>query len=209
MSPRLLLGLGAALVCALAVNLWVMMRTSAADAPAPSKRAAAAEPEAAPASEPQVASRTPVPIVPRARPITGEHRDEPAPALESSGGSSAAKQDPATARNDAIRRWMNTEIFASEQAVIDCLPKTDAKLDGYVAIPFRVLKKDGKVVVDADPPDASTFTDPTISECMRRATAAMKYDALPDGVQTVSSYRKIVVKNGALVENWLGPHETK
>lgn len=101
---------------------------------------------------------------------------------------------------------MNAEILSTEQAVLDCVGK--GKLDGYVTIPFRIVHKGDKVVVDAQPADVMTFSDPAIGDCMRTATAGMKFDTLPDGVATVSSYRKIIFKDGQLVEDWLGPHET-
>jgi len=205
-STRVLLGLGAIVVVALLLNLWAMMRPSAADAPVGPAHVAERAHEVAPAASSDPPSRAVIPVRPRAPVPTSESHD-PAPTLEAS-KPPAPPKDPASERADSIRRWMNTEIVNSEQALIDCLGKDNPKLDGYAAIPFKITKKAGKVVVVAEPADANTFADPKMVECMRGATSAMKYEALPPGVESVSTYRKIVVKDGQLVENWLGPHET-
>jgi hypothetical protein len=202
---RVLLGLGAIVVVALLLNLWAMMRPSAADAPAAPIHATQRAPEVAPVASSDLPSRPIIPVMPRV-PVPTSQSHDPPPVLE--GSRPTVPKDPAVERADSIRRWMNAEIINSEQAVIDCLGKDNAKLEGYAAIPFKITKKAGKVVVEAQAADANTFADPKIVECMRGATAAMKYESLPPGVDTVTTYRKIVVKDGQLVENWLGPHET-
>lgn len=205
----MLLGLGAALVAALLLGLWVMMpsATEVAAKPAPVASREVVTPAVTGDSTPQPRS-APIPVRPRAPVPTTEAPALPgAPSPGGTNGSGSAK-DPAVQRNDDIRRWMNTEIFASEQALNDCLGKDPGKLEGYAAIPFKIVKKAGKVVVDAQPADANTFTDGAMVECMRKVTAAMKFDEMPPGVESVSTYRKIVVKDGQVVENWLGPHET-
>ena len=197
-----MLGIGAALVAALLIGLWAMLdvtTTSAETHATPGKPGSA---EAAPARSAATVQPAPAaPVLPHATGVA------PRPEMPAADDGHPAKppNDPTVEKIDAERRWMNAEILSTEQAVLDCVGK--GKLDGYVTVPFKIVKKGDKVVVDAQPPDIMTFSDPTIGECMRTATAGMAFDSLPAGAETVSAYRKIIFKQGALVEDWLGPHE--
>ena len=123
----------------------------------------------------------------------------------------AAPVDPAEVKRIETRGWLKGQMVATEQQVVECLEKAGkdgAKLDGVVAFPFSVSRKNGKVVTESGNVDYTTVGSVEVVECMAGVMKKINYDELPEGAATVTSYRKITVKDGAVVEDWLGPHET-
>ncbi len=145
--------------------------------------------------------------VPVRRPPTSPSASEAPP----SASPSATPPDPAEVQRMQTRGWLKTQVVATEQQIVECLDKAGkgaAKLDGAVAFPFVVSRKNGKIVTESGSSDYTTVGDPEVVNCMAGVMKKMSYDELPDGVGSVTSYRKITVKDGVVVEDWLGPHES-
>ena len=196
--------------------LWRMTRDMDDAQATPSKTAkrdeTPAPAKAAPSASGGVAARDPwlgpKATVPVKRPSGGGTSTAPAgeaaPAVPSN--------DPAEVKRLETRGWLRTQQLATEQDMVACVDKATkagVKLDGVIAYPLVVSRKDGKVVTESGNVDYTTLGDGDVTACIGSVMKKMAYEELPEGVSSVTSYRKLTIKDGVVVEDWLGPHTTE
>lgn len=214
-SPRLLLGVFAAAISALIFGLWMMIKSTSSEAGHEDKAVAA------PAHAQRTETVAPSPDAPAAAArkaalptIVKDRKPPSAPATDTSASTPsppAPAPDPAEAKRMQLRGLLKSQVVATESQMIDCMDKAGkgVKLtDGAVAFPLVVSRKDGKIVTESNSVDFATVGNQAVVDCMSGVMKKMAYDELPEGVSSVTSYRKITVKDGVIVEDWLGPHET-
>ncbi len=216
MSSRVLLGVAATAVSALLIGLWLMVKPASGEsargttAPLVSSQKETREETPAPSTPAPTTSarKATVPTMAKDRKLA------PPPATDIWTATPSAPPpapDPAQAKTVEIRNLLRTQVIATEQAMIECLEKGGKGvklLDGEVAFPLVVSRKDGKIVTESNTVDYTTIRNPAVVDCMAGVMKKMAYEELTDGVASVTSYRKITVKDGVIVEDWLGPHET-
>lgn len=202
----LLLATAAVLVGGLMLGLWLLI--GRAPAPAPDVVATPRPtPVAAPAPVAARDSSTPA-RSPRSRPATTDNFVRSAPSRAPSGEApaiaAAAPDDASPPQN--LRRQVSDQVRATEDALLECNDralKAGHKLDGVAAMGFTLTRRGDKVVAEPTTIEYSTITDPELVECMRLAARSISIEALPDGAETVTAYRKVVLQQGNLIENWM------
>lgn len=125
----------------------------------------------------------------------------------------SGSEAPALPPDDAPRKepppYWNTlrdQVFDTETWISECNEralKTGAKLNGTAAYSFTLRRQGEKIVVGATGTEYSSIPDPAISQCMQDVSRRMTFEELPDGVDALVAYRKVVLKDGVLTENWL------
>jgi hypothetical protein len=210
-SSRVLLGIAATAVATLIIGLWAMSKPVSGDSiqtRTPVEAATRAPHDETPARS------TAAPATPARKPSIATVAPPEPTGLRSSDGPSGAPaapaQDPTEARVAQMRGLLKAQVVATEQQMIECMDKAGngvAKLDGVVAFPLVVSRKDGKIVTESSGIDYVTVGNQAVVDCMAGVMKKMSYDELPEGVASVTGYRKITVKDGVLVEDWLGPHK--
>ena len=196
------LAIAAIAVIALLGGLWFLMNDGdepvTADAPRDSAPAQVATPEKAPAVEPNV-KRTPAapPVVLKRPTLTGSTPSPPtaAPTLT----------DDAAAKPPTIEESLKEQVLLTESQVLECNDqalKAGKKLEGEAAFGFTISRKNGKIAVESTGVEYTNFDGPT-SDCFRETAHAMSFDALPEGVEAMTAYRKVVFKDGALKRQWM------
>lgn len=209
-----MLGVFAAAIGALIFGLWMMIKSTSGD-PVHEDKAVAAPMRAPPTEAVATSSDAPAAAARKAAlPTMAKERKPSAPpatdASASPPSAPATGSDPAEAKRVQMRGLLKSQVIATESQMIDCMDKAGkgAKLtDGAVAFPLVVSRKDGKIVTESNSVDFATVGNQAVVDCMSSVMKKMAYDELPEGVSTVTSYRKITVKDGVIVEDWLGPHE--
>lgn len=219
MSTRVLLGIAALAVAGLLVGLWMMISPMSSEAAQPAKTGKTPKEtvaEATPTQTPSSSARkATIPTAPPTRKPAAPTTD-PWAAGRSGGAAeapaAAAPADPAEEKRLAMRGLLRTQQLATEQMMNECMEKRDKSeelRDGVLAFPLVVSRgKDGKIVTESSSIDYSTIGSGSVTNCMAGVMKKMAYEELPDGVSKVTSYRKITIKDGAIVEDWMGPHET-
>jgi type IV secretory pathway VirB10-like protein len=198
-----LLAAAAVAVIALLGGLWFLMNDS--DAPAanaPEKRepvAVAPAPEKPPAAVPATKREPVAPPVVLRRPTQ--------PTAPSAGGSTTAPTltDDAAVKPPTTTESLKEQVMLTESHVLECgdkAAKAGKKLDGEAAFGFTIARKDGKIVVESTGTEYSGF-DKATSDCFRETANAMVFDALPDGVDALTGYRKVEYKDGVLKRQWM------
>jgi hypothetical protein len=202
------LGILSAVVTALLVGLWFLIRDT--DAPAATPRSgssATTTTEPAPVSQPSSRARSGsganiVMRRPQPQPTVqtpSSSQGGPAPALASDGGGSQAELPLKDALRDQVSITETQVIACNDKAL-----KAGTRLDGATAVAFKVARnKDGKIVAEPTGVEYSSIADQGVVDCIRDAAKTMVFDSLPEGVDSLTGYRKVVLKNGAVVENWL------
>jgi hypothetical protein len=208
MTSRLLAVLGIA-VLALLGGLWFKLRQDVAPAAtdAPPVVHAPAHVDQGPAHTPPRATTGPSA---RSRITMPRTPSRPAPVAPtaSSGAPSipAAPIDDATADKMLFHRSLDEQVGLSEPQLVECLEKatkSGAKVDGTTAVSFTIAKgANGKLGVEATGVEYSSI-DPGATSCIRDVGKTLTFDALPEGADRVIAYRKVVVKDGKIVENWM------
>ena len=204
----LALGVGGLLVA-----LWIMISSDAAPGAAAAggtTPVAAAPADAGVRSAPSVRSRVGAKGVPAMRrpPVTGSSTAAPsAPALEIEPppGDAAPRKEP-----PAFWHTLRFQVLDTETWILECnerAQKQGIQLSGKAAYSFVVARKDGKIVIESTGTEYSQFPAP-FSECMRDASHKMVFEELPEGVDALIAYRKVVFEDGALKENWMTEFHT-
>jgi hypothetical protein len=204
-----LLGLLALVMIAALGGLWFMTRDDAsAKSPTASTR------KDAPAKTERAAPSTPSPASPSARSGTIIPRTQPKRSPDATGASSGggaapaveAAQDVPAEKPVAWRRTLDEQIGLSEPQLVECVEKSikqGGKVDGTTAVSFTIAKKpDGKLGVEATGIEYSSI-DQATTDCIRDVGKGLTFDALPEGAEKVIAFRKVVVKDGKITENWL------
>ncbi len=196
------LAIAAIAVIALLGGLWFLMNDGegpvTADAPADSAPAQVATPEKAPVVEPTV-KRTPTPPVILKRP-TAQPGSTP-----SSPTAGPTLTDDAAVKPATIDDALKEQVLLTESQVLECNDqalKAGKKLDGEAAFGFTIARKNGKISIESTGVEYTNFDGPT-SDCFRETANAMAFDSLPEGVEAMTAYRKVVFKDGALKRQWM------
>ena len=217
--PRLtgpLVALAGLLVLGAVVGLWMVMRDDASVAApatgsgqvAPS--AGSNAPSATARTTPGGAARTGTIGVPGIRrPTTGPAPSAGAPSGAAPAAEGSAEKAP-TAKPPmylALRELM----VETEPLIADCVDqahKRGKKLDGAAAFGFTLAREGGKVIVVNTGVEYAGFDDPATAECMRDAAKKIDLDSLPEGIDSVTAFRKVTLKDGVLEENAVSDYST-
>ncbi len=196
------LAIAAIVVIALLGGLWFLMNdgdeTVTADAPAESAPAQVTTPEKTKVVEPTV-KRTPTPPVILKRPVQGT---APTPSAQTA---APTLTDDAAIKPPTIEESLKEQVLLTESQVLECNDqalKAGKKLEGQAAFGFTIARKNGKIAIESTGVEYSNFDGPT-SDCFRETAHAMVFDALPDGVEAMTAYRKVVFRDGALKRQWM------
>jgi len=191
-------------VIALLAGLWFLMHDS--DEPlaaAPSKEPASDAVKERPLEhevvEPTV-KRTVIPPVVLKRPT---HQTTPTPGTP--GTPAPTLTEDAPAKPPTIAEALQEQVQLTETQVLECSDKALAagkRLEGEAAFGYTIARKGGKIVVESTGVEYSPFDGPT-SDCLRETAHAMTFDSLPDGVEALTAYRKVVFHDGALKRQWM------
>lgn len=200
-----LLAAAAAIVVGLLVFLWRKLASD--DVPA------AAEPRPAPVATAPVDPTTPP--APAARPRIGSggipmmRRPTSNTPTTAPGGpeAPALPPDDAPPRKEPPPFWntLRDQVFDTETWIAECNEralKAGTKLSGTAAYSFTLRRQGGKIVVAATGTEYSSL-DPTASRCMQDVSKRMTFEELPEGVDAMVAYRKVVLEDGVLKENWM------
>ncbi len=197
------LSAGAIAVLALLAGLWFLMND--ADEPvaaAPSKAPApvAVAPTKAPEVVEPTTKRTVTPPVVLKRPT-----HEPTPTPSGAGTPAPTLTDDAPARPPTITESLQEQVLLTETQVLECNDKAlkaGKRLEGEAAFGYTIARKNGKIVIESTGVEYSPFDQPT-SDCFRETAHAMTFDSLPEGVEALTAYRKVVFHDGALKRQWM------
>ena len=212
MSGRVVAIAGVGVLAALA-GLWFAVADDDAAAPVVTRdRPQPAAPSTSPqASRAQPASRTRVGTgVPTMRRPTSS---DPAPSSEAPTILEAPEPAPETkpARiKPPLYRSLRDQVRDTEPWVAECneiAQKAGHKLDGLSAFKFTLGRDGDKTVIVSTDIEYNNI-EPKAAECIRETARRMTFDKLPEGVQTVTAYRKTTFKDGVLMENWLSFYAT-
>lgn len=196
------LAIAAIAVLALFGGLWFLMNDGEEPVTADAQRDApptqVATPEKPPVVEPTV-KRTPTLPVVLKRPTheTGSTPSAPAAA--------PTLTDDAAVKPTTIEEALKEQILLTESQVLECNDqalKAGKKLEGEAAFGFTIARKNGKIAIESTGVEYTNFDGPT-SDCFRESAHAMVFDALPDGVEAMTAYRKVVFRDGALKRQWM------
>lgn len=188
-------------VIALLAGLWFLMHdndesvaTAPAENPAP---VAVAPPDVV---DPWSTTRAIVPPVVRERPAHG-----PTPTPVASGTLDPTLTEDAPARPPTMAELLEEQVLVTETQVLECNDKAleaGKRLDGEAAFGYTIARKNGKIVIESTGTEYSPFDGPT-SDCIRETAHAMTFDSLPDGVDALTAYRKVVFNDGKLTREWM------
>jgi len=199
------LAAAAVAVIALLAGLWFLMNDGdepvAAAPPHKDERPVAVEPQARPTPPTPQAKRTVTPPVVLKRPT-----QLPAPTAETQAPApTLMRTEDAAVKPPAIAEAIKEQVLLTESQVLECNDKAlkaGKRLEGEAAFGFTIARKDGKIVVESTGVEYTNFDLPT-SDCFRETANAMVFDALPDGVEAMTAYRKVVFHDGALKRQWM------
>lgn len=196
------LAIAAIAVIALLGGLWFLMNDGeepvAVDAPRDSAPEKVATPDKAPAVEPTV-KRTPTAPVVLKRPT---HQPE---APTNSTTTAPTLTDDAAVKPPTVEDALKEQVLLTESQVLECNDKAlkaGKKLEGEAAFGFTIARKNGKITIESTGVEYTAFDGPT-SDCFRESAHAMVFDSLPDGVEALTAYRKVVFHDGALKRQWM------
>lgn len=196
------LAIAAIAVIALIGGLWFLMNDGeepvTVDAPRDSAPEKVATPEKTPVVEPTV-KRTPIPPVVLKRPTHQPESPSNAPT------NAPALTDDAAAKPSTIEDALKEQVLLTESQVLECNDKAlkaGKRLEGEAAFGFTIARKDGKISIESTGVEYTTIDGPT-SDCIRETAHAMAFDSLPDGVEALTAYRKVVFRDGALKRQWM------
>lgn len=197
------LAIAAIAVIALLGGLWFLMNDGeepvAVEVPRDSAPAKVATPEKAPVAQPTV-TRTPTPPVILKRPTHQPESTSPGTAPTAPTPTDDAAVKPPTI-DDALRE----QVLLTESQVLECSDKAlkaGKKLEGEAAFGFTIARKNGKIAIESTGVEYTNFDGPT-SDCFRETAHAMVFDSLPEGVEALTGYRKVVFHEGALKRQWM------
>jgi len=190
-------------VIALLAGLWFLMNDSDDPASAsPSKKPAPVA--VAPTKPPEVVEpatkRTITPPVVLKRPT-----HEPTPTPGTSGTPTPELTSDAPAKPATITESLQEQVLLTETQVLECNEKAlkaGVRLEGEAAFGYTIARKNGKIVVESTGVEYTAFDGPT-SDCFRETAHAMAFDTLPEGVDALTAYRKVVFHDGALKRQWM------
>jgi len=194
-------------VIALLAGLWFLMNDN--DEPiaaAPSKEPApvAVAPAKEPANVEPTTKRTITPPVVLKRPT-----QQPTPTPGASGTPAPELSSDAPAKPPTITESLQEQVLLTETQVLECNDKAlkaGLRLEGEAAFGYTIARKNGKIVVESTGVEYTAFDGPT-SDCFRETAHAMTFDTLPDGVEALTAYRKVVFKDGALKRQWMTTYD--
>jgi hypothetical protein len=196
------LAIAAIAVIALLGGLWFLMNDGeeavAVDAPRDSAPVQVATPEKAPVVEPTV-KRTPLPPVVLKRPT---HQPE---APTNATTNAPTLTEDAAVKPPTIEDALKEQVLLTESQVLECNDKAlkaGKKLEGEAAFGYTIARKNGKISIESTGVEYTAFDGPT-SDCFRETAHAMVFDALPEGVEALTAYRKVVFQDGALKRQWM------
>lgn len=201
MAGRFLV-IAAVTVIALLGGLWFLMHDgeeSVAGNPPADAAPVAVAPVKPPIAEPTV-KRTPIPPVVLKRPT---HQATPT--------TPGTNTPPPTLTEDApaapltITDALKEQVLLTETQVLECNDKAlkaGKRLEGEAAFGFTIARKNGKISIESTGVEYTNFDGPT-SDCFRETANAMVFDSLPDGVEAMTAYRKVVFHDGALKRQWM------
>jgi hypothetical protein len=196
MAGRFFVAAGLALLALLA-GLWFLMKNG--DEPVsvesrPVEAPVAVAPPSKPALKASPSPRAPTaPVVPR-RPT---HEERPTPGtvaptpLET--GSAAAPQPP-------IVVALKEQVLFTEALILECnekAQKAGKRLHGEAAFGFSIARSNGKIVIESTGTEYTNF-DPAVTDCLRESANGMVFEALPEGVEALTAYRRINFVDGML-----------
>lgn len=195
------LAIAAVAVIALLGGLWFLMHD--ADEPVEHDTPRDAAPIAIapikpPIVEPTV-KRTPIPPIVLKRPT---HQPDPRPGTNTP---APALSDDAATTPPTIDETLKEQVLLTETQVLECNDKAlkaGKRLEGEAAFGFTVARKNGKITIESTGVEYTNFDLPT-SDCFRETAHAMVFDTLPDGVEALTGYRKVVFQDGALKRQWM------
>lgn len=203
------LGILAAVVTALLVGLWFLVVRDT-DTPVTAATTGSAESatkeQPVPATQPSSRARTGSGTVIMRRPTTQPTAE--APTASQGGDPPALGSDTGSALGaPTLKETLRDQVMFSEPQIAECNEKAlkaGRRLDGATAVAFKVARtKDGKIVAEPTGIEYSSIADQGVVDCIRDAAKTMVFDSLPEGVDSLTGYRKVVLKDGAVVENWL------
>ena len=146
--------------------------------------------------------------IPSGGSLHGRRADAPtAPSVEAEPPPDA----PPRPRPTPLYLQLREQVLDTETWVAECNEralKAGKKLDGLAAFWFELVRDGDKVVVSATGVEYSVLEDPASTGCMRETANKMTFDKLPDGVKSVKAYRKVTMKDGVLMENWMSYYVT-
>jgi len=198
------LAAAAVAVIALLAGLWFLMNDG--DEPIASStttredaQPVAVAPQAKPAITAPPTKRAPTPPVVLKRPT---HQPTPTPGT---GTPAPALAEDAAVKPATITEALKEQVLLTETQVLECADKAikaGKKIDGEAAFGFTIARKSGKIVIESTGVEYTNFDLPT-SDCFRDTAHAMVFDTLPDGVEALTAYRKVVFHDGALKRQWM------
>lgn len=196
------LAIAAIAVIALLGGLWFLMNDGeepvAVDASRDSAPEKVATADKAPAVEPTVKRTPTAPVVlkrPTHQPEAPTNATTTAPTLT----------DDAAVKPPTVEDALKEQVLLTESQVLECNDKAlkaGKKLEGEAAFGFTIARKNGKITIESTGVEYTAFDGPT-SDCFRESAHAMVFDSLPEGVEALTAYRKVVFHDGALKRQWM------
>jgi hypothetical protein len=200
------LAIAAVTVIALLGGLWFLMHDGeesvAGNPPRDAAPVAVAPPVKPQVVEPTVKRTVTPPIVLR-RPT--QQPTQAAPATPGTNAPAPTLTEDAAAPPPTITEALREQVLLTESQILECNDKAlkaGKRLDGEAAYGFTIARKDGKITIESTGVEYTNFDGPT-SDCFRETANAMVFDALPDGVEALTAYRKVVFHDGALKRQWM------
>ncbi|MBA3457914.1 MAG: hypothetical protein H0T42_32830 [Deltaproteobacteria bacterium] len=197
MAGRFLVAAAAVLI-ALLVGLWFLLKVDddAVVVTAP------------PTEEPVVVAPPTKPVGPNARPATRTQippvvLKRPTPSGTPTPGTPASVPsvtEDAPAKPPQIAEALKDQVKFTENQILECnekASKAGKRLHGEAAFGWTIARSNGKIVIESTNTEYTNFDQPT-TDCLREAANAMVFDALPDGVEALTAYRRINFIDGAL-----------
>jgi len=89
-------------------------------------------------------------------------------------------------------------VLDTETWILECnerAQKQGGQLTGKAAFSFVLARQGGKIVIESTGTEYSQFPAP-FSECMRDVSQKMTFEELPEGVDALIAYRKVVFEDG-------------
>ncbi len=196
------LGIATAALVALLVGLWLMIRRDEAAVLTPHDvPSATAEVTQPPATGARTGSAAAIPLVrPAPPPVTqlapdpGLPTEPPPPPVED-----AARKRP------TFKKALGEQVLATESLIAECSQQAmnaGIKLTGETAVSFTMAQHaDGKIVLESTGVEYDSINNSPMIECIRDAAKQINLETLPDGAEAIIGYRKVRLKDGAVVEN--------
>ncbi|MBA3457915.1 MAG: hypothetical protein H0T42_32835 [Deltaproteobacteria bacterium] len=154
--------------------------------------------ESSPVAKPPV-NHAPSPPVVLERPMRAADPESPAPTTAPTVTDDAAVKPP------TIEDALNEQLLVTESLLLECNDKAlkaGKMLDGEAAFAFTVARKNGTIVIESTGVEYAPY-GAAASDCLRETAHAMVFDSLPDGVEAMTAYRKVVFENGSLRRQWM------